>query len=117
MRVITLEHPNIIMLQETLGVGDFVKEILESWLSGWLFVTLDVRGRLGGLAVGWNERTVKSLNSWGMESILGLNFSALELGEYFTIFNIYGPYLNRIPFWDSLLSNPLLRGDSVIPEN
>ena len=50
------------------------------------------------LVVAWNERTVKSLNSWGMELVLGLNLLALDLGEIFIIFNIYGPYLNRIPF-------------------
>ena len=30
IRVLTLEHPDVIMLQETLGVGDVVKERLES---------------------------------------------------------------------------------------
>ena len=68
----------------------------------------------GGLAIEWNERTVKALNLSGMESVLGLNFLALDLGVSFTIFNIYGPYLNRIPFWDALLSNHLIRGDSLI---
>ena len=49
-----------------------------------------------------------------MDSVLSLNFLALELGETFTLFNIYGPYNDRIPFWDSLLGNPLFKGDSVI---
>ena len=49
-----------------------------------------------------------------MESVLGLNFLAMELGEAFNIFNIYGPYHDNIPFWDSLLGNSLLKGDSVI---
>ena len=81
---------------------------------GWNFETLDARGCSSGLVVGWNDRTVKSLKSWGMESVLGINFLLLELRENFTILNIYGPYLNRIPFWDSLFNNPLLQGDSVI---
>ena len=80
MRVITIDQLDIILLQETLGVGDVVKARLEIWVPGWLFETLDVRGCLDGLAVGWNRRSIKSLNSWGMESILGLNFLALELG-------------------------------------
>ena len=96
MRVITLEHPDIMMLQEILGVGEFFKSRLKIWLPRWIFETLDVRGHSGGLAVEWNERSVKSLNLWGMESVLGLNFLALELGETFSIFNIYGPYLNRV---------------------
>jgi len=102
-RVLTLEHPDVILLQETLGIGDEIKTRLECWLPGWVFVTLDVRGRSGGLAVGWNERHVKMLNSWGMESAIGMHFLGLEPGENFTVVNIYGPYINRIPLWESLL--------------
>ena len=53
LRVITLDHPDVILLQETLGESSIIKERLESWLPGWSFVTLDVRGRSGGMAVGW----------------------------------------------------------------
>ena len=28
--------------------------------------------------------------------------------------NVYGPYLNRPLFWDSLLQNPLVNGDSLV---
>ena len=66
--MVGLEHPNILLLQETIK---------------------------GGLVIGWNERTIKALNLWGMESVLW--------GSIF--FHIYGPYLNRIPFWDSLFNN------------
>ena len=30
IRVLTLEHPDVILLQETLGVGEMIKERLES---------------------------------------------------------------------------------------
>ena len=72
MRVLTLEHPDVILLQETLGVGEMIQERLESWLLGWSFVTLDARGRSGGLAVGWKNRGVKMINSWGTEAVLGV---------------------------------------------
>ena len=102
------------MLQETFGLGSVVKDRLEGWLPGWTFESLDARGRSGGLAIGWNDKTIKSQNFWGMESVLGINFLSLELGEAFNLFNIYGPYQDRIPFWDSLLSNSLIKSDSVI---
>ena len=60
--MIELEHPNIVMIQETLGFLDVVKGRLESWFPGWGFETLDVRGRLGGMAIGWNSGSVKVLN-------------------------------------------------------
>ena len=74
-RVIALEHPDVILLQETLGLGDIIKDRLENWLAGWTFVTLDVRGRSGGLAVGWKLSAAKLINSWGMESVLGVELS------------------------------------------
>ena len=55
IRVLTLEHPDVILLQETLGVGDVILERLELWLPGWSFLTLDANGRSGGLAVGWRK--------------------------------------------------------------
>ena len=65
IRVLTLEHPDVIMLQETLGVGEVIRERLESWILGWSFVTVDARGRSGGLEVGWKNSCVKLINSWG----------------------------------------------------
>ena len=62
----------MMLLQETLGVGDVIKEKLESWFLGWQFETLDVRGRSGSLAMGWNTRVVKVLNTWGLDSVLGM---------------------------------------------
>ena len=63
IRVLTLEHPDVIMLQETMGEGEVIWERLESWLPGWSFVTVDARGRSGGLAVGWKNCCVKLINS------------------------------------------------------
>ena len=113
-RVVGLEHLGILLLQETLGVGDVVKTKLENWFLGWDFTTLDVRGCSGVLEIGWNEKTVKALNLWGKESVLGINFQALALQTSFIVFNIYGLYLDMIPFWESRFNNPLLRGESVI---
>ena len=97
-RVVGLEHPDILLLQENLGVGEVVKYRLESWFPGWIFETVDVSGCSRGMEIGWSERNVKDLNLCGMESVPGLNLKDLELVVSFTIFNIYGPYLNRIPF-------------------
>ena len=113
IRVLTLEHPDVIMLQEILGVGEAVKENLESWLPGWSFVTLDVRGRSGGLAVGWRKCFLKLVNAWGLDSVLGLELFSEELGLLLSVINVYGPYLNRPPS-DSLLQNPMVNGDSLV---
>ena len=54
-RVVGLEHPDVLLLQETLGVGDVVQSRLESRSLGWDFTTLNVRGHSGVLEIGWNE--------------------------------------------------------------
>ena len=71
-------------------------------------------GRSECLSIEWNVRNVKVLNIWGMESVLGMTFKALEHVDIFNVVNIYGPYLNMIPFWDNLFNNSLLRGELVI---
>ena len=114
IRVLTLEHPDVILLQETLGVGEVIRERLESCIPGWSFVTMDARGHSKGLAVGWKNSSVKMINSWGTEVVLGIEVFAEELGISLNVVNVYGPYLNRAPFWDSLLQNPLVNGDRLM---
>ena len=77
-------------------------------------MTLDVRGRSGGLAMGWNTRVVKALNIWGMDFMLGMMLQGLDQGGPVDVFNIYGPYLNCIPFWDNIFNLDLFRGELVI---
>ena len=114
MRVLSLEHPDVLMLQETSGVGEVIQGKLESWFPGWSFVSLDAKGRSGGLAVGWKNICVKMLNAWGSEAVLGVDLLFEDLGISLSVLNIYGPYINRAPFWESLFQNPLANGDSVV---
>ena len=46
--------------------------------------------------------------------MLGVDFFSEELGFNLSVINVYGSYLNRAPFWDSLLQNPLVNGDSLV---
>jgi exonuclease III len=71
-RVVTTEHPDVLLLQETMGVGDEIKTCLELMLLGWVFTTVDALGRSGGLAKGWNSHNVQVLNSSGLDSGLGI---------------------------------------------
>lgn len=112
--MVEVDRPEIMLLQETLGACDEVKAKLESWFGGWCFENLDVRGRSSRLAIGWNTRIARVLNVWGMDSVLGMTFKALEHVDIFSVINIYGLYLNRIPFRDKIFSNTLLRGDMMI---
>ena len=113
-RVIDIEHPDVLLLQETLGEVDAIKRKLEGMLLGWVFECLDVRGRSGGLATRWNPKTVKLGNVWGMELVLGCTLTSTDIGEEITLLNIYGPYQDRIPFWEALFNKDCIKGNSVI---
>lgn len=74
------EKLDVIFLQETLGDGDTINNILKSFLPGWTFHTLDVRGRFGGCALGFNNRTTNIDNICGREGGLGAYVISEELG-------------------------------------
>ena len=38
----------------------------------------------------------------------------MDPGTCISVINVYGPYMNRVPLWDSLLQDNLLGGDSVV---
>jgi exonuclease III len=113
-RMILTEHPDVLLLQETLGEGIEVFNRLSSLLPDWSFITLDSIGRSGGLAIGWNSRTIKVINSWGFDSGLGITFTSKELEEPLNIVNIYGPCHNRGPYWDNFFSKSFLKEKFLI---
>ena len=113
-RLVELNQPDVILLQETLGCSEEVVRVLETLLSGWKFVAVDARGRSGGLASGWKVQSCRCDCSWGIYSGVGLLVWDSELGKALTILNIYGPYLNRASFWDTLFNLDLFEDTDVI---
>jgi len=62
-RVISSEHPDVLLLEETMGVGEEVKSCMEKLLPSWKFETLDAFGIFGGLETRWNTQTIQVLNT------------------------------------------------------
>jgi hypothetical protein len=89
-----------------MGVGDEVKTSLELLLPGWVFITVDAMGRSCGLATGWNSHNIQVLNTWGLDSRLGITVLTPELKEAVHILNIYGPYQNKKLFGTLFSKNP-----------
>lgn len=94
-RLFEVEPSDIIMLQETLGEADLITCSLVSLLLGWHFFAMDSSGRSGGLAIGYNPRTIKVLASWGGHGFIGLDLFPTELSLNLRIINIYGPCHQR----------------------
>jgi exonuclease III len=113
-RLITTQQPDIILLQETLADSTTVSSTLATLFPGWHFEGIDATGRSGGLATGWRTRSIKLLNSWALNSCLGVDIFVEGLGKGIQILNIYGPYLERTPFWESIFKLKLLKADNLI---
>lgn len=46
--LIRQNNPDILMLQETLGKGEKIIDLLSKLLLGWVFQALDANGHFGG---------------------------------------------------------------------
>jgi len=98
-RLIETKPPDIILLQETLGMADQISHTLQNIIPNWSFVALDVVGRFGGLAIGYNPRSIRVDASWGGSGYLGLDIFSADLGMILRIVNVYGPCHHREHFW------------------
>ena len=108
-RVVSIEHPDFLLLQETLGTREEVKARMENLLPRWSFTTVDALGRSGGLAIGWNSQKIQVLNTWGLDSSIGITFLLPTLKETVHLLNIYGPYMNRKPLSNTLLNKSFFK--------
>jgi hypothetical protein len=97
-RLVKLNYPNIIFLQETMGEEAVVILWLEAIFKNLKFLGSYARGRYGGLVIGWNPKKIKLINSWVIEYGLGINFLSEDLGMELSTLNMYGPYQDQIPF-------------------
>ena len=113
-RLINTQQMNIILLQETMENSSSISYTLYSLLPAWIFMGLDVAGRSGGLATGWRTKSIKLLNSWGLNSYLGIHIFLEGLAKEFRIHNFYGPYLDKTCFWETLLSLKILKVENLI---
>lgn len=46
---------------------------------------------------------------WGCEFGLGLEIFAREFGASFTLINVYGPYTERIGYWNNFFAKSFLK--------
>lgn len=90
-RLFDSESLDIIFLQETLGEADLISHTLGSLKLGWIFQSLDVIGRSGGLALGYNPRTINLRTSCGGDKFIGMDIFSSELGVDLHTVNVYGP--------------------------
>lgn len=106
-----MEHRDIFFLQETLGEGDCISKPLESFFISWKCISLDARGRLGGLFLGWDSWKILVQIYWSISFGLGVVEFSIELDSTFTFINLYGPNNDRVHFWNYFFRKSML-GDA-----
>lgn len=77
-------------------------------------MTLDAKGRSRGLATGWQEASCHFSSSWGCDSCLGVELFSQELNSLRRPVKVYGPYQDRVGFWEKLFSKSFFSNENVI---
>ena len=62
-RLVEDQHIDVLFLQESMGNVTLFADELESLTSGWTFLSVDARGKSGGLLLGWRSRFFHLLNA------------------------------------------------------
>ena len=113
-RLVEDQFIDVLFLQEIMGDGLSLAGELELLLSGWVFISLDAKGKSRGLLLGWRIRHFELLSVWVVDSGLFASLYSIEMKELFYFMNIYGPYLDRVRSWNNLLSLECLKTTRLI---
>ena len=113
-RILSIQTPEVILLQETMGSELEVENLLTSITPHYTFTAQSARGHLGLLALGWKKYCIRCTNTWGSSFGLGAQLCWEEININLTVINIYGPYSNRSYFWDSFKKSGIIKERKLI---
>ena len=77
-------------------------------------MSVDSKGRYGGLLLGWRTRNFHLLNAWALCSGLCAVLYSIEIQMDLCLVNIYGPYMDREFLWNNLLEMECFRCQKLI---
>ena len=106
-RLVEDQNIDVLFLQEIMGNGLCLAAEMESMLVGWIFISLDAKGKSGGLLIGWRKRLFNLVNAWAMDFGLSASLYSIEMKEVYCFMNIYGPYLDRVRVFEQSCFNGL----------
>lgn len=78
---------------------------------------MDAKGRLGGLIFGWRKQSFTYSNCWSFSSCLGTLLYSQYLGKELSFLNIYGPYTDKVEYWDKIFHWGWLHQGLTIPKH
>jgi hypothetical protein len=107
---------DIVMIHETMCIGQRALDFFSSFLKDWSFSTVDVVGQSRGLITRWNPHFV-SISSIVLNLAIVMHLYSKELGKSLRMINVYSPYGERKSFWEVMVdgylndTNVILGGD------
>ena len=113
-RLVDKQFIDVLFLQETKCDGVILMGEMESLFKDWKFVSMDPKGKLGGLLLGWRTSHFQLLNAWAMGSSLCASIYSIELKMALCCVNLYGPYVDRERFWINLFKMDCLKSSKLI---
>jgi len=78
------------------------------------FSYINAIGRFEGNIIEWEKKSFTCTNSWAFSSGLGSSLFSLDLEKEITLLNIYGPYMERLEYWDTIFSSEWFQKGLVI---
>lgn len=93
-RLLSIQNPYILMVQETMTFGNNACMILEPWLKDWSFCLLEAARLLGGLITAWSPCFQALLSSMD-NNITWKDLKRKDLNVVWRFVNIYRPYSYR----------------------
>ena len=95
IRLINQHVVDVIFLQETMIEGCVLVQDLEHLIHGWQFISVDAKGRSGGIILGWKYCNFLFHNAWAMKAGLCAVLFSYDLQKEISFVNLYAPYLDR----------------------
>lgn len=107
------ENPCIIFVQETMHSCPSSIAFFRKMFPSWHMSAISAEGLSGGLVSLWNPLMVKA-NAFKCQAGILLSARIRGRPRPIKLLNVYAPYKNRSPFWDSLLQSGILDIQSLI---
>jgi len=112
-RLFSTVRPDLILIQETMAPAWRACHYFLNIFPGWEVSAVDSVGHSGGLLCIWNPSICNFASFSSVAGIL-LVGKVKGLEDTLKVYNIYGPFRDREPFWQDLIEEDHIRGYCTI---
>ena len=96
-RLVSSLKPDIILLQETMAESCKAIDFMSGIVGNWFMSAIDAVGLFGGLLLAWDPKKA-SFDAFNSYASISLQGRIVGDSQIVKVVNVYGPYVDRIPF-------------------